>query len=44
MPDQIHLVLNPDELSTIVIALRGSGLDEFADRLNVILCKTRTNG
>jgi hypothetical protein len=36
---QIHLVLNPDEFATIVMALRAVELHGFADRLDVILCQ-----
>ena len=38
--DQIHLVLNPDELATIVIALRAIELHGFADRLDAVLRQT----
>jgi hypothetical protein len=37
VPDQIHLALNLDELATIVMALRASGLHGFADRLDAVL-------
>ena len=34
--DQIHLVLNLEELATIVLALRAAELHGFADRLNTL--------
>ncbi len=37
VPGQIHLVLNPDELATIVIALRAIELHGFAERFDAIL-------
>lgn len=37
MPGQIHLVLNPDELATIVMALRAIELHGFAQRLDTVL-------
>jgi hypothetical protein len=37
VPDQIHLVLTPDEFATIVIALRAIELHGFADRLDAVL-------
>ena len=36
-PDRVHLMLKPDELATIVIALRAIGLHGFADRLDKVL-------
>ena len=41
---QIHLVLNPDELATIVTALRALELHGFAERLNTVLCNWDANG
>ncbi len=37
MLGQVHLVLNPDELATIVIALHAIELHGFAERLDTIL-------
>ncbi len=37
VPGQIHLVLNPDELATIVMALRAIELHGFAQRLDTVL-------
>ena len=34
--DQIHRVLNLEELATIVLALRAAELHGFADRLNTL--------
>ena len=37
VPDQIHLVLTPEELVTIVRALRASELQGLADRLDAVV-------
>jgi hypothetical protein len=36
LPDQVHLVLNFDELATIVTALHACGLHAFAERLDIV--------
>jgi hypothetical protein len=41
---QIHLVLDPDELATIVTALRAIELHRFAERLDTILRNWGANG
>jgi hypothetical protein len=37
VPDQIHLMLSRDELTTIVMALRALEFHGFADRLDTML-------
>jgi len=44
VPGQIHVLLNPDELATIVIALRAIESHAFAERLATILRNWRANG
>jgi hypothetical protein len=36
VPDEVHVVLSPAELATIVYALRIAGIVELTDRLDAI--------